>query len=71
MPAGFTGAFAGLLFGTLAVATCRSIEPPAGEGGGVPLLLGFGLWAVFGALVAAGSLGVIPYRRAEMKGGAA
>lgn len=71
VPAGFTGAFAGLLFGTLAVATCRSIEPPAGEGGGVPLLLGFGLWAVFGALVAAGSLGVIPYRRAEMKGGAA
>jgi hypothetical protein len=58
-PSAFAGAIVGVLAAALCVAICRTIEPGSVASSG---LLACGLWGLFGALAAAGSLAIVPHR---------
>ena len=69
-PATFAGACAGVLFSTLLVAVCRSIEPSLSRSLG-SLGIHLLLWIVLGIAAALASLAVVPFRAAAEKGGGA
>lgn len=58
-PSTFAGGVGGVLVAAFAVAACRTVEPLLGSHGAAALAY----WAVFGGLVAWGSLALVPYSK--------